>query len=73
MAKIIYNLNKSEDEKLSEWLKEHDKNCPYAPPNNSGAIGGSLTYSFTPTSIGIVKKITCACKEVCDYTDYDCW
>lgn len=40
----------------------------------NGAIGGSLTYHFTPTSLGVVKKITDSKtgKEL-DLTDYDSW
>ena len=39
-----------------------------------GAIGGFLTYSFTPTSIGLVTKVTHAItKETIDLSDYEDW
>ena len=39
-----------------------------------GAIGGALTYSFTPTSIGTVTTVTHgATGEVLNLTDYDNW
>lgn len=39
-----------------------------------GAIGGVLTYEFTPTGIGTVIKITCnLCNSTKDITDYDSW
>lgn len=38
-----------------------------------GAIGGSLTYEFTPTSIGLITRVRHANGEVFDYTDYDRW
>lgn len=40
----------------------------------SGAIGGSVTYSFTPTSIGTVIKVNHELTgNVLDVTDYDMW
>ena len=39
-----------------------------------GAIGGGLTFSFTPTGIGTVVRVTEAITgEVLDLTDYDMW
>jgi len=37
-----------------------------------GAIGGGLTYEFTPTSIGVVFKVTSGDK-VLDLTNYNDW
>lgn len=38
----------------------------------SGAIGGSITYSFTSTSLGEIVKVTSFGEEL-DVTDYDMW
>lgn len=39
-----------------------------------GAAGGELTYEFTPTSIGVVEKVTHAgTKQTLDLTEYDTW
>lgn len=39
-----------------------------------GAIGGGLTYSFTPTALGTVVKVKEAITgEEIDLTDYDEW
>jgi hypothetical protein len=38
-----------------------------------GAIGGALTYSFTPTSLGVVIKAKCACGKEVDVSDYEGW
>lgn len=51
---------------LSEWT--HD--CPLT---EHGAIGGAVTYEFTPTNLGVVTKVKCACGETKDLTDYDEW
>ena len=49
----------------SSW----EKGYPYG-----GAIGGDLTYSFTPTNIGVVVKITHGLtNETLDISDYDNW
>ena len=50
---------------LSHW----EDGQPYG-----GAIGGGVTYSFTPTSLGVVVKVKEAHtgKEL-DLTDYDSW
>ena len=37
-----------------------------------GAIGGATTYSFTPTSLGTVFKVT-HFDETLDLTDYASW
>ena len=41
-----------------------------------GAIGGGLTFKFTPTSIGVISKalyITQTEKYELDLTNYDLW
>ena len=39
-------------------LKKHGSETIYY-----GAIGGGMTYIFTPTSIGTVCKVKCSCGE----------
>lgn len=38
----------------------------------TGAIGGGMTYSFSPTSIGLVTKVTYLDHSL-DLTDYENW
>lgn len=39
-----------------------------------GAIGGNLTFSFTPTSLGVVVTVTDSLtKETIDLTIYEHW
>ena len=68
-----FQIDEKETKKLNDWLKEHNKKCVFKDPANQGAIGGRLTYSFTPTGLGCVIKITCACGENVDVTDYNAW
>ena len=44
------------------------------PPEMRTAIGGRLTLHITPTSIGIIVKITdCISKQEIDLTEYENW
>jgi len=54
--------------KLDEALPIEDLGSPYY-----GAIGGSMTWSFTPTGIGVVVKVKHASGAELDLTDYDEW
>lgn len=73
-----YQLEGVELQKALAWETEHNKVCPYyddgtQPASPSGAIGGRLTYSFTPTGIGVAVTIHCACGKEANVTDYDSW
>jgi hypothetical protein len=61
--------------KLKVWEAQHP--CPHRPtddkPFAGGAIGGAVTYEFTPTGIGVVMGARCACGEKIDLTDYELW
>lgn len=48
---------------VSDW----DSGYPY-----QGAIGGGITYEFTPTSIGVIFKVRCD-EQTLDLTDYESW
>jgi len=69
-----FGLNDEEVTAFGKWIIEHDRVCRLAKRENQGAVGGRFTYSFTPTSLGVVKKVTCACSEgECDLSDYESW
>jgi hypothetical protein len=64
----MFELTQNQTEKLGKWLLEKwPDGLPYG-----GAIGGHITYSFTPTSIGTVVKIHCIGEEL-DVTEYETW
>lgn len=71
-----FALHKWQSDKIAKWEKKEDlkvaKKQGLKEPNY-GAIGGHLTYSFTPTSLGTVLKITHASGAILDVTDYDSW
>jgi hypothetical protein len=57
-------------ENPTELIKSFwDMGYPYG-----GAVGGSTTYSFTPTSLGVVVKVTDGFTgETIDLSDYEDW
>ena len=50
---------------FAPYMGENGEEYPY-----QGAIGGGVSYSFTPTSIGTIVKVQCHGKEL-DVTDYN--
>ena len=48
-----FELSKSQYEKLEKWYYSNHKKGEY-----HGAIGGDLTFSITPTSIGDFVEVT---------------
>ena len=70
-ANMKFALSETEVQKMNEWLKEHNLTCPHASGRRQGAIGGRLTYSFTPTSLGTFSSVLCACGARELFTDLD--
>lgn len=67
---MIFGLDKDQVKKLNEW-KEGRNKLLY-----EDASGGRWTYSFTPTSLGIIFKVTdnlITENNELDLTDYDIW
>ena len=69
----MFKLNKEQTEKYQEWKKEHDVICTVSKSNDIGAIGGRFTFQFTPTSLGTITIVKCACGGNIDLTEYGDW
>lgn len=69
---MTFDLSESQTEQAVAWVDKHTKE-KHPKPRHDGAIGGRYTWSFTPTSIGMVAKVTCACGEKIDLSDYQDW
>jgi hypothetical protein len=64
---MAFDLDKDQWEKARKWMDE--KKVAY-----TGAIGGQFTFSFFPTTLGCVCKVTDeVSKEVLDVSDYESW
>lgn len=58
----------------AEWVRQKRLKDPLGGSEAYyGAIGGSLTYSFTPTSIGMIVKVKHPLGTELDLSDYDSW
>ena len=61
----MFNLDADQLAKLAEWQRQNE------PDLYSGAAGGRYTYHFTPTSLGMVVKVTDELKKIeIDLTDW---
>ena len=58
---ISFEITNEDELELKNWLDEHDKTCRFKERSSQGAAGGRLTYSFSPTNIGTMRKVSCAC------------
>ena len=74
----MFSLDKEQNKKLVEFMRHVEKiyrNQHGLSEDEEiylGSIGGGMTYSFTPTSIGCVVKVEYLGHEI-DLSDYDSW
>eukprot|EP00041_Stephanoeca_diplocostata_P019789 m.430566 g.430566 ORF g.430566 m.430566 type:complete len:80 (+) comp21397_c1_seq2:280-519(+) len=79
MRNTEFFLTPEQEAKLQPWIEEQDKKCAEQQGNpggrpNYGAIGGAYTYSFSPTSLGVVVTVkNSVTNESIDLSDYDDW
>ena len=75
-------ISGEEFKKVERFKKFHKCSLPNASKKKQrltgqkkkqGAIGGQYTYSFTPTSLGTVVLVRCACGNEENATGYDSW
>lgn len=65
----MFSLDEEQEEKLAAWLNENKVLERYG-----GTIGGHLTYSFTPTNLGVIVTVEENFGHTkIDLTDYDSW
>jgi len=69
----MFEIDENDTVKILKWANEHNENCPFEDPDKVGAIGGRFTYCFTPTSLGCIVVIKCACGEELNLTNIDDW
>ena len=71
-SKILTQFQLSEDCKQSvhKWIDSHSCQCSLLRKN---ASDGKITWQFTPTSLGVITVVICACGERYDVSDYNNW
>jgi hypothetical protein len=63
----MFAVDEEQLKKLNEFREKHWR-C-----GSKAAIGGAVTYEFTPTSLGVVVVIKCHCGAKLDVSDYQDW
>ena len=68
----MFSLTTEQEQQVSEWIKEQDRFLELQGKDTyGGACGGRFTYSFTPTSIGVIVKVSDGRSgATIDVTDY---
>jgi hypothetical protein len=75
----LFSLTNEQIEKLSVWAaeqvsKDTEKAAQSGRISTYGACGGAFTYSFTPTSLGLIVKVTNNLSgDELDLTEWDMW
>lgn len=57
-----FSMSAEECEAVEKWRKKHMSEV-HVGVETFGAIGGELTYTFVPTSIGVSGTVECTCGE----------
>jgi hypothetical protein len=68
--RMTFSLSKKEQAKADRWMKQHRKIHGYG---KDGASGGRWSFEFTPTGLGTVVIVKCACGKQKDLTDFSNW
>jgi len=68
----VFDLTENQTNIFNEWNEKHKAVCKYSN-GSAGAIGGRLTFHFTPTSLGVCVSVGCVCGEKIDLTECDEW
>ena len=55
-------LNEKETKAIANWIENHNKEFHNDKLHYTG-IGGTFSYTFTPTSLGTIGEITCTCGQ----------
>lgn len=76
MSQTVLYLTEDQTQKADEFKKNHD--CKYRTqeiPDHIyvGEIGGTTSYRFTPTSLGVVAVVLCTCGNEMELTDHESW
>lgn len=65
-----FEFDADQRKRIDAFIAEHEA----IHGRGSAAIGGRYTYSFTPTSLGMVQRVRCAsCNKDLDVSDYESW
>lgn len=67
-----WKLDEGETKRFVEWNEKHKAEKHSGKEPYAGAIGGRLTFSVTPTSLGEIVSVKCGlCGVEENLTDWD--
>lgn len=71
----MFGVTFKQSRKVDKFKNDHSCTLDEDPLGGKqvGAIGGRFTYSFTPTDLGEILVIKCACGAEQDLTEYNDW
>lgn len=69
----MFEITEEQQKIFENWKTIHNKKCVFSDPMKQGAIGGRFTYIFTPTGLGVITKVKCACGDEIDLTNSENW
>lgn len=61
-----FPISEEEQTMIDTWIDTHE--CKHRG-SSEGAIGGRYTYTFCPTSIGVLGTIECSCGKTFTFQD----
>jgi hypothetical protein len=71
---LSFTLSREQTEKFVAWRDDETIHRRCAQTESGTAIGGALTFKFTPTTIGTVVTVSCCvCNTEIDLSEYDSW
>lgn len=80
-----FTLSEDEEKKVASWIRDiedtHVRELRDSGDHRtedeifySGPLGGLISYTFTPTSLGVIKQVKHnKLNETLDFTDYSNW
>jgi len=66
-------MSKIEWDNAQKIIEDHNQNCEIYNSDIQPAIGGRISYFFTPTGLGIACGVQCACGWSKECTDVSNW
>lgn len=60
-----FELDDEQNKKVEEWRNHCSE--------RGGYNGNRVTFSFSPTGLGMIVSVECVCGEKLDLTDFDSW
>lgn len=69
-AEMEFNFTEEQWKTIRHWQRTHK--CKFRMPDGSqyfGCAGGGYDYCFTPTGLGMLAEVRCACGAKIDVDD----